>query len=57
MMKDAMLIDSSLPNNFWAKAMKTANYFSNGLLTKSKSYNKLIVEEAGTNKRQNLSHI
>lgn len=25
--KDSLLIDSGLPNNFWAKAIKTANYF------------------------------
>ena len=25
--KDAMLIDSRLPNDFWAEAMETANYF------------------------------
>lgn len=28
-MKDAMLIDSSLPNGFWAEAMETANYLRN----------------------------
>ncbi len=25
-MKDSLLIDSSLPNDFWAKAMETSNY-------------------------------
>lgn len=24
--KDSLLIDSSLPNNFWAEAIETANY-------------------------------
>ena len=25
-MKDSLLIDSDLPNNFWAEAIKTSNY-------------------------------
>lgn len=30
-MKDSMLIDSGLPNDFWAEAMETANYLRNRL--------------------------
>ena len=56
-MKDAMLIDSGLPNDFWAEAMETANYLRNRLPTRSRSHGELIPEEACTDKRQNLSHI
>lgn len=44
-MKDAMLINSGLPNNIWAKIMETTNYFHNRLFTKSKNYSKLVLEE------------
>lgn len=55
--KDAMLIDSGLPNNFWVEAMEIANYLHNRLLTRSRSHGKLVPEEAWTNRRRNLSHI
>lgn len=44
-MKDLMLIDSGLPNGFWAEAMKTANYFQNKRLIKSKNDNEMISEK------------
>lgn len=55
--KDSLLIDSSLPNDFWAETMETSNYLRNKLPTRSRSHGKLILEEAWTNWRQNLSHI
>lgn len=56
-MKDAMLIDSKLPNGFWAEAMETANYLRNRLPTRSKSHGEVIPEECWTGRRQNLQHI
>ena len=56
-MKDSLLIDSGLPNDFWAEAMETSNYLRNRLPTRSRSHRELIPEEAWTNRRQNLSHI
>lgn len=49
--KRLFLNNSSLPNNFWAEAIETANYLWNRLLTKTKSYGKLILEEKWSNKR------
>lgn len=40
-----MLINSGLPNNFWAEAMETANYLCNRLSTKSKNHNEIIFKE------------
>lgn len=56
-MKDSMLIDSGLPNDFWAEAIETANYLCNRLPTRSKTHGEMILEESWTGKRQNLSHI
>ena len=58
-MKDAMLIDSNLPNNFWVDAMDTANYLRNRLLTSRASNRKtaIILEKKWTGKKQNVSHI
>lgn len=44
-MKDIMLIDSNLLNNYWAKAMETANYLYNRLSIRSKNHGKLVFEE------------
>lgn len=56
-MKDSMLIDSGLPNVFWAEAMETANYIRNRLPTKSKTHGEMIPEESWTSRRQDLRHI
>ncbi len=56
-MKDLMLIDSGLPNNFWAEAMEIANYLRNKLLTKSKSHGEIIPEKSQIGKRQNLEYV
>lgn len=56
-MKDALLIDSELPNHFQAKAIEMANYFQNCLSIKTKYYKKLILEEKQSNKRQDISYI
>ncbi len=56
-MKDSMLIDSGLPNGFWAEAMETANYLRNRLPTRSKNHGEVIPEEAWTGQRQNLQHV
>lgn len=53
-MKDSILIDSGLPNNFWAEAMETANYFCNKLPTRSKNHSEVIPEEIWTGQRQDL---
>jgi hypothetical protein len=61
-MKNALLIDSGLPLNFWAEAMDTANYLRN-LLPSTKSNtnegekNVIIPEERWTGTRQNVSHL
>lgn len=56
-MKDSILIDSGLPNRFWAEAMETANYMQNRLPTRSKTYSEMIPEEAWTGQQQDLLHI
>ena len=56
-MKDSMLIDSGLPNGFWAEAMEAANYLRNRLPTKSKNHGEMIPEESWTGQRQNLQHV
>ncbi len=56
-MKDSILIDSGLPNGFWTKAIKTANYLYNRLPTKSKSHGETIPKECWTARHQNLEHI
>ena len=56
-MKDSMLIDSGLPNGFWAEAMETANYLRNRLPTRSKSHGEMIPEESWTSRRQDLRHV
>ncbi len=44
-MKDLILIDSELPNDFWAEAMETTNYLKNILLTVTKSQGQVIPKE------------
>ena len=57
-MKDSLLIDSKLPNQFWAEAMDTTNYLRNRLPTKRTADNTIIIpEEAWTEVKQNLEHI
>lgn len=56
-MKDSLLVDSGLPNKFWAEAMETSNYLRNRVLTKSKNHGELILEEAWTNRRHNLEYV
>ena len=55
--KDSMLIDSGLPNGFWAETMETANYLRNRLPTRSRTHGEMILEEAWTGRQQNLHHI
>ena len=56
-MKDSMLVDSGLPNRFWAEAIETANYLGNRLPTKTKSHCEVIPEEACTNQGQDLQRV
>ena len=49
--KDSMLIDSGLSNNFWAEAMETASYLHNRLPTRSKNHREVIAEEFWTGRR------
>lgn len=54
--KDLLLIDISLPVNFLAEAMDTANYFCKILSTRFVRPAS-IPEEAWTSIRQNLEHL
>ena len=56
-MKDSMLIDSGLPNDFWAKVIETANYLQNRLPIRSKNHEEVIPKESWTGQRQNLQYI
>lgn len=56
-MKNSMLIDSGLPNGFWAEAIKTANYLRNRLSTRSKNHGEIIPKEVWTKKYQDLQQI
>lgn len=56
-MKDSLLIDSGLPNDFWAETVGTANYLRNRLSTRSKNHGKMIPEESWTGRRQDLQHV
>ena len=53
-MKDAMLLDSKLPNQFWAEAMDTANYIRNRLPTHARAK---TPEEGWTGITPDVSHI
>lgn len=55
-MKDLLLIDSSLPVNFRAYAMNIANYLCNRLPTKYSSP-AFILEEVWTETKQNPEYI
>lgn len=55
--KVSVLIDSGLPNNLWAKVMKTVHYLQNRLSTRSKNHKGMISEKFLTGKQQNLYHI
>jgi len=52
--KDAMLLDSKLPNRFWAEAMDTANYVRNRLPTHGRD---ITPEEVWSGIRPGLNHI
>lgn len=56
-MKDLMLINNGLHNNFWVKAIDTANYLQNKLPTKSKNYGEMISEKAWIGRRQDFNHV
>ena len=57
-MKDSFLIDSKLPNQFWAEVMDTTNYLQNRLLIRRIADKTIIIpEEAWIEVRQNLEHI
>ena len=45
--KDSMLIDSGLPNGFWAETIETANYLQNRLPTRSKNHGEMIPKKLG----------
>lgn len=56
-MQDSMLIDSGLPNGFWAETMETANYLQNKLPMRSKNHGEVIPKEAWTGQRQDLQYV
>ena len=43
--KDSLLINSGLFNNFWVKTIETANYLHNQLSTKTESHRKFMREK------------
>lgn len=55
--KDSLLINNGLPNNFWVEVMEIANYLQNCLPIKTKGHGELILEENWSSRRQNFSHI
>lgn len=55
--KDLMLIDSGLLNNFWAEAMEKTGYFCNRLPTKSKNYGEVVPKKSWTGRQQSLGHV
>lgn len=55
-MKDSLMIDSGLPQEFWAEAMDTANYLRNRLHTKTQK-GEIIPEEAWTGGKQDVQHL
>ena len=46
--KNSMLINSGLPNGFWAEAIEIANYLQNKLSTRSKNHGETTLEEVWT---------
>lgn len=56
-MKDLLLIDIGLPNNFSAKTMETTNYLRNKLSNRSKNHGKVIPKKASIGQRQDLSYV
>lgn len=56
MIKDFLLINSSLPLEFWAAAINTTCYLQNRLPTKYQR-GKLIPKKCWTEKKQDISHI
>ena len=53
-MKDFMLLDTKLPNRFWAEVINTANYLRNRLSTYART---VTLEEAWTEQQLSLKHI
>lgn len=45
-MKDLILINNSLLNDFWTEAIETVNYFRNMLSTRSKNHGKAISKKS-----------
>lgn len=45
-MKDLILIDSDLLNNFWIEVIETANYMQNRLSTRNKNHEEIIPKES-----------
>lgn len=56
-MKNFLLINNDLFNNFWVKAIETAKYFWNCLSIRIENYEGLILEKNWNNKHQNVSYI
>lgn len=55
-MKNSLLLNSVLPNDFWAETMDTASYLRNRLLTRSQK-GEVISKESWTGRKQDLAHI
>lgn len=56
-MKDSILINSRLPNGFWAEVMETANYLQDRLLTRNRTHGKMILKAVWIGRQQNIHHI
>lgn len=55
--KNSMLINSWLPNRFWAKAIETTNYLQNKFFTRSRNHGEMIPKEAWIKQKQDLYYV
>lgn len=51
------MTNNNYSNDYWVKAMETANYLQNKLPIKRKNYRKMISENSWTKKEQSLQYI
>lgn len=56
-MKNFILINNHLSNNFWTKVIEAANYFYNKLPIKNKNYSKIIPKKAKMGWQQDLGFL
>lgn len=54
-MKDSLIINNNLSNNFKIKAMKISNYLNNRLLIKNRNHKELIFKKLELTKDKTLN--